>query len=530
MQEIQAISRNGETMPFTQLGLIEELTRALRDSAYVRPTPIQAEAIPTILEGRDVAGTAQTGTGKTAAFVLPMLQRLGAAKGRVRALILTPTRELAVQVEAAIRKYGRFSQLRSTAIYGGVSQRHQEEALRRGVEIIVATPGRLLDLMNQGLLNLSSVEILTLDEADRMLDMGFLPDIQEVVRRLPEDRQTLLFTATLPPEIQDLTCSIQKDPVMVRVGTYHAPAAAVEQVLYPVLPHQKSDLLLHLLDRETMKPLLVFTRTKHGADKLHSLLERRRFKVACIHSGRTQGQRQAALDGFKKSQYYILIATDIMARGIDVQDISHVVNFDLPNNTDDYIHRIGRTARADKSGVAYSFVSPEDEGTIRSIEKNIRKKLNRVKLEDFDYDVPSQAAFQAQRSTPGDRLRKGVSSPVSINTGSPKVFDRFAHGFNSSGRSADRGNHREALSGNSGRTRKSRNGSRNLGNSEQSNWVEGLIGTPSLEEKAELRRLQVKIFGSSLPQRRERHPSIRAGQTRDRYWQPVGAGRKSHAR
>jgi ATP-dependent RNA helicase RhlE len=516
-------------MPFAQLGLNEELTRVLRDSAYERPTPIQAEAIPTILEGRDVAGTAQTGTGKTAAFVLPTLQRLGTAKGRVRALILTPTRELAAQVEAAIRKYGRFSKLRSTAIYGGVSQRHQEEALRSGVEIIVATPGRLLDLMNQGLLNLSSVEILTLDEADRMLDMGFLPDIREVVRRLPEDRQTLLFTATLPPEIQNLTRSIQKDPVMVRVGTYRAPAATVEQVLYPVLPHQKSDLLLHLLERETMKPLLVFTKTKHGADKLHDLLERRRFNVACIHSGRTQSQRQAALDGFKKSQYHILIATDIMARGIDVQDISHVVNFDFPNNADDYIHRIGRTARADKSGLAYSFVAPEDEGTIRSIEKNIRQQLNRVKLEDFSYDVASRSAFRAQSSPAGDRFRDGIRSPVSVNAGSPKVFDRFAHGFSSSGRSTGQGSHRARLSGNSGRTRKSRSGSRNVGNTEQSNWVEGLIGIPSQEEKAELRRLQGKIFGSSWPQRRKRHPSLRAGQTKDRYWPPVGSGRKSTA-
>jgi ATP-dependent RNA helicase RhlE len=506
-------------MPFTQLGLNTELTRALKHSAYQRPTPIQAEAIPIILEGRDVAGTAQTGTGKTAAFVLPVLQRLGAPKGWLRALVLTPTRELAVQVEAAIRKYGRFGKLRSTAIYGGVSQRHQEEALRRGVEIVVATPGRFLDLLNQGLLDLSSIETLTLDEADRMLDMGFLPDIQEIVRRVPENRQTLLFTATLPPEIQDLTRSIQKNPVMVQVAGHRTPAVGVEQVLYPVLPHQKSDLLLHLLEREMMKPLLVFTKTKHGADKLHSLLEHRRFKVACIHSGRTQSQRQAALDGFRRSHYHILIATDIMARGIDVENISHVINFDLPDNSDDYIHRIGRTARAEKSGFAYSFASPEDEGTIRSIERNIRKKLDRVRLGDFSYDVSPQPAFRPpQGAARGHHFSKPVVRPVSAGTSSPKVFDRFAHGFALSGRFRVHARSPRAHAGNSGKPRKGRNGSRNVRtNAEGSNWVEGRIGTPTAEERAELRRLQVKIFGASMPRRPECHGSLRAGQARSRY-------------
>ena len=498
-------------MPFSELGLNTELTRALKESAYERPTPIQTQAIPTILEGADVAGTAQTGTGKTAAFVLPMLQRLGVSKGKIRALILTPTRELAVQVESAIRKYGRFGKLRSTAIYGGVSQRLQEDALRRGVEIVVATPGRLLDLLNQRVLNLSSVEILTLDEADRMLDMGFLPDIQEIVRLVPRERQTLLFSATLPPEIQELMRSIQKNPVMVQIGDNRMPAVGVEQHLYPVLPHQKSELLLHLLESETMKPLLVFTKTKHGADKLHSILERKNFRAACIHSGRTQSQRQAALDGFKKSHYHILIATDIVARGIDVQDISHVVNFDLPNNPDDYIHRVGRTARADKAGMAYSFVAPEDEGTVRSIERAIRKKLNRVKIDGFAYETsPPPRTRSAAGAAMGGHFGKPTGrSGASGTSSAPKVFDRFAHGLKSNGRS----NSHSGV----GNPRKDRGGARSVrANGGGSNWVEGMIGSPSQEERSELKRLQLKIFGSSTPERRERSGS-RTNQSKNRY-------------
>jgi ATP-dependent RNA helicase RhlE len=495
-------------MPFAELGLNTELTRALKDAAYERPTPIQAQAIPAILEGRDVAGTAQTGTGKTAAFVLPMLQRLGTSRGKIRALILTPTRELAVQVETAIRKYGRFSKLRSTAIYGGVSQRHQEEALRRGVEVIVATPGRLLDLMNQRLVKLPTIEILILDEADRMLDMGFLPDIQEIVRQAPAERQTLLFTATLPAEILELTKTIQRDPLRVQVGSHRMPADGVEQKLYPVLPHQKNALLLHLLECETMQPLLVFTRTKQGADKLHGLLERRGFRAARIHSGRTQSQRHDALDGFKRSQYQILIATDIVARGIDVQNISHVVNFDLPNNSDDYIHRVGRTARAENSGLAYSFVSPEDEGTVRSIEKAIRRKLDRIKLASFEYD----SAVPARVRSPQPALRPGSNH----QSGSPKVFNRFAHGLAQLDRPSGSSNRRTARFQNksNGNVQKSRGNSPNgRAQTEEINWVEGMIGIPSQEERDELRRLQLKIFGTSTPRRRERRP----GNSRSRY-------------
>jgi ATP-dependent RNA helicase RhlE len=456
-------------MPFTKLGLIPELVRATNASDYVLPTLIQSRAVPVILAGNDLIGTAQTGTGKTAAFVLPILQRLRIPTGKIRALILTPTRELAVQVELAVRKYGGFLKLRSCAIYGGVSQESQEQTLRRGVDIVVATPGRLLDLVGQRLLDLSSIEIFVLDEADRMLDMGFLPDIRQVVRQLPKERQTLLFSATLPPEIQDLARSVQKDSsVLVEAGETRVPATGVNQHLYPVPPHLKIDLLLHLLERGIMGSLLVFTRTKHGADRLHRMLERKHFKVARIHSGRSQKQRQQALDGFRKCQYQILIATDIAARGIDVQNISHVINYDIPNNADDYIHRVGRTGRAERNGIAYTFVLPEDEIHVRSIERSIGKKLNRVKLEDFAYGA----------------LPKPKSSP---------------------GRSSE-----SKASGENGR-KKNRANRNSRQNERPSYQTERSLMAPSKEEERELKRLQLKLFGFSGPQRRSRHSSFRPG-------------------
>jgi ATP-dependent RNA helicase RhlE len=455
-------------MPFTKLGLISELVRATDASDYVRPTLIQSRTVPVILEGNDLIGTAQTGTGKTAAFVLPILQRLRTPTAKIRALILTPTRELAVQVELAVRKYGRFLKLRSCAIYGGVSQESQELTLRRGVDIVVATPGRLLDLVGQRLLDLSSIEIFVLDEADRMLDMGFLPDIRQVVRQLPKERQTLLFSATLPPEIQDLARSVQKkSSVLVEAGATRVPATGVDQHLYPVPPHLKIDLLLHLLEREIMESLLVFTRTKHGADRLHRMLERKHFKVARIHSGRSQKQRQEALDGFRKCQYQILIATDVAARGIDVQNISHVINYDIPNNADDYIHRVGRTGRAEKNGIAYTFVPPEDEIHVRSIERSIGKKLNRVRLEDFAY-----GALPNPRPSPGRPAE-----------------------FKSSG---DNGEKKKRVSRNSWQ------------NERPSRQTERSLFAPSEEEQRELKRLQLKLFGVAGPQRRGRHSPLRS--------------------
>jgi len=490
-------------MPFTKLGLKSELMRALDASDYIRPTLIQSEAIPVILEGNDLIGTAQTGTGKTAAFVLPLLQQLERTTGKIRALILTPTRELAHQVELAVRKYGRFLNLRSTAIYGGVSQRPQEEALRKGVDLVVATPGRLLDLLQQRLLDLSSVKYLVLDEADRMLDMGFLPDVREVVRSLPKQRQTLLFSATLPQEIQELARSIQKNPVLVEAGIKRAPAAGVDQHLYPVLPHLKTELLLHLLRREAMGPLLVFTRTKHGADRLHRALELERFRVARIHSGRSQSQRQEALDGFRQYHYQILVATDVAARGIDVRDISHVINYDIPNNADDYIHRIGRTGRAEKEGIAYSFVSPEEEIHVQSIERSIQKKFNRVKLDEFNFHRPikprnSEATHASRKPSSRPARKPGIPADTAQ---SPKVFDRFA--FMAKDLSQNPVPATNSMTAGFGGTQRRRKAiSRNPRKTERRSFhVEGLIGAPSPEEQRELKRLQVKLFGSSSPRR-----------------------------
>jgi ATP-dependent RNA helicase RhlE len=484
-------------MPFTQLGVMPELRRALKDSGYISPTPIQAEAIPVILQGNDLTGTAQTGTGKTAAFVLPLLQRLSGNSGKIRGLVLTPTRELAAQVDLAVRRYGRFLNVRSTAIYGGVPQRPQEEALRKGVDIVVATPGRLLDLLNQGLLELSRIEILVLDEADRMLDMGFLPDIREVVRQLPKQRQTLLFSATLPDAIQDLARSVQRNPVRVEVGLKRMPATGVDQHLFPVPPHLKTDLLLHLLGKETMDPLLVFTRTKHGADRLHRVLEKHRYKVAQIHSGRSQRQRQEALDGFRKNRYQILVATDIAARGIDVQNISHVVNFDIPNNADDYIHRVGRTGRAEKLGVAYSFVSPEDESFVRSIERSIQKRLRRIKVEDFSYDLPVQPTRVSAVSRPPEVPLLKRDDP-SIGTDQvARVFDRFAFNRGTLIREKARLplNERRSPSrptGSKGRTA--------AGYFERSSYrTAGSLSASRLEEQRELKRLRAKLFGTDTP-------------------------------
>jgi ATP-dependent RNA helicase RhlE len=475
-------------MSFRNLGLTDELARAVEKLGFENPTPIQAQAIPPILEGRDVAGTAQTGTGKTAAFTLPLLQRLKQPGGKVRALILTPTRELAQQVESSLREFGCFAKLRSCAIFGGVSQRGQEDALRRGVDVVVATPGRLLDLLEQKILSLSSVEVLVLDEADRMMDMGFLPDVRRIVRLVPAQRQTLLFSATMPPEIRELTRTIQRDPKLVDVGGSGTPVVGVEQRLFPVPPHLKCDLLLHLLGRETMRPLLVFTRTKHGADKLHRVLEKSRHKVARIHSGRTQGQRQEALEGFRRDHYQILIATDIAARGIDVRNISHVINFDIPNNAEDYLHRIGRTARAEATGLAYSFITPDDEDQVRSIERNLRRKLNRVRLEDFAYDAPPQPRTEFRPESNPTLERRVFRTPA----GPARVFDRFASSPNSRRPTAGQ---RPGTGFGSSKFRSGR-GDRQEYRGRANSRPESSIGAPSSEEQAELKRLQRKLFGS----------------------------------
>ncbi|HUP49229.1 MAG TPA: DEAD/DEAH box helicase, partial [Thermoanaerobaculia bacterium] len=391
-------------MPFTALGLGPRITKAVHEAGYIEPTPIQKEAIPVILTGRDVIGTAQTGTGKTAAFVLPILQRLsshGAEMGRrgMRVLVVAPTRELVVQIEENVRNYSRHLRLRCATVYGGVGEQPQIRALRAGTEIIVATPGRLIDLMQQGHVDFSLVEIAVLDEAERMLDMGFIPAIRQIVRKLPAKRQTLLFSATLSKEIEALTNEFLTNPKLVQIGKRANPAETVEQYVYEVSKSRKLPLLLHLLRDQGLESVLVFSRTKHGADKIARKLTQSGITTATLHSNRSQSQRLAALRAFKSGAVRVLVATDIAARGIDVEGISHVVNFDFPPQPEDYVHRIGRTGRAHAIGDAISFVTPDDVAALRALERFISRGIPRKKMNDFDYteapDAPRPAAVRA---------------------------------------------------------------------------------------------------------------------------------------
>ena len=365
---------------FTELGLIEPIQRAIRTENYLTPTPIQAQAIPPLLHGRDLLGCAQTGTGKTAAFALPILQRL-ASDGRragprsCRALVLTPTRELAAQIEASFAAYGQFLKLTRTVVFGGVGQNPQVKALARGIDILVATPGRLLDLMGQGCVQLDRLEVFVLDEADRMLDMGFIHDVRRVVRALPERRQTLLFSATMPPDIARLADSILTDPVKVAVHPVASTVELIEQSIMFVETSDKRLLLDHLLSDQAVARALVFTRTKHGADRVVKVLARSGLAADAIHGNKSQTARTRALDRFRTGDGRILVATDIAARGIDIDDITHVINYDLPNVPESYVHRIGRTARAGKGGVAISFCDAEERAYLRDIEKLIKVRI-----------------------------------------------------------------------------------------------------------------------------------------------------------
>ncbi|MFC1760979.1 DEAD/DEAH box helicase [Planctomycetota bacterium] len=377
-------------MPFKTMGLVDPLVQGILATGYTAPTEIQSQAIPAALEGRDIVGCAQTGTGKTAAFVLPMLNRLETVpqkskKKKPRALVVTPTRELAVQIEQAVRGYGRFTKLRAIAIYGGTSIANQIRSLRRGLDIVVATPGRLLDHMRHGTVNLSLVEMLVLDEADRMFDMGFILDIRKIIEELPAERQTLLFSATIPATVKKLTASIQKSPLMIQIGRPRNPIETITQHVYPVPQAQKLDLLLHLMQREEMDSVLVFSRTKRGADRICRQLKQAEVRAVAIHSDRTQRQRLRALEGFKRGKYRVLVATDIAARGIDVEGISHVVNFDVPGYAEDYIHRIGRTGRATATGDAMTFVSQGEVQDLRKIEIFIERKFKARWVEGFAY-------------------------------------------------------------------------------------------------------------------------------------------------
>jgi ATP-dependent RNA helicase RhlE len=378
-------------MGFSTFQLHPHTAAGVKALGFHTPTPIQKQAIPPALEGRDVLGLAQTGTGKTAAFALPILERLMTGpRGRVRALIIAPTRELAEQIHSEIGKLGRETRLRSVTIYGGVGLNPQIQKLRAGVEIVVACPGRLLDHINQRTIDLSHLEVLVLDEADRMFDMGFLPDIRKIIKHVPAKRQTLLFSATMPDDIRKLAHDVLHNPVTVQVG-HTAPANTVSHALYPVPQHLKTALLLELLKHTDTESVLIFTRTKHRAKRVGQQLEKAGYRAASLQGNLSQNKRQEALDGFRKGSYQILVATDIAARGIDVSLISHVINYDMPDTTDAYTHRIGRTGRAAKTGDAFTFVTHEDEAMVRSIERVLGDKVERRTVKGFDYHKQAPA-------------------------------------------------------------------------------------------------------------------------------------------
>ncbi|MBN1392302.1 MAG: DEAD/DEAH box helicase [Sedimentisphaerales bacterium] len=379
-------------MPFKTFGLSDPLVQGILAAGYTAPTEVQSQAIPAAIAGKDIIGCAQTGTGKTAAFVLPILNRLShehPPKRRfIRSLILTPTRELAVQIEQSILRYGRFLNLKTLAVYGGVNIKRQFSTLRHGVDIVVATPGRLLDHMRQRTIDLRRVEVLVLDEADRMFDMGFIRDVQKIISVLPKNRQTMLFSATVTPEISSLAAGVQKSPVMIQIGRPRNPIETITQNIFFVEKERKVALLLHLLKDGQLSSVLVFSRTKHGADKIQRHIERENIVSVAIHSGRNQSQRERAMDGFKNGKFRVMVATDIAARGIDVTGISHVINFDVPAFPEDYIHRIGRTGRADAEGDAITFVSRDELNYLRRIEKFIGRDFAPVECPGFTYDRP----------------------------------------------------------------------------------------------------------------------------------------------
>ncbi|MBI4661698.1 MAG: DEAD/DEAH box helicase [Verrucomicrobia bacterium] len=388
-------------MPFKSLGLSERILEGVRAMGYLEPTPIQLRAIPLILAGRDVIGSAQTGTGKTAAFALPILCRLGRHEPRSRVLVLEPTRELAAQVETAFRDFARFTDLTVAVFYGGVGYGLQTDALHRGVDVIVATPGRLLDHIGRGNCRLDAVRYLILDEADRMLDMGFLPDVRRIIERCPRDRHTSLFSATIPPQIESLIHWAMRKPETIEIGARRSPAETVKHVIYPVAEAQKTDLLLELLRSVNYDSVIVFCRTKHRADRVAHLLKRSRHAVTVLHSNRTQREREQALRGFRDGRFEVLVATDIAARGLDIADVSHVINFDVPQHPEDYIHRIGRTGRAEATGDAFTIMVAEDATHVHAIERFISQKIPRVKLEKFHYQYTALFEEDKPGAKPG---------------------------------------------------------------------------------------------------------------------------------
>src|SRR5437867_2298558 len=373
-------------MPFAALGLPAAIVKGVRAAGYTEPLPVQRKAIPVVLSGRDLIAAAQTGTGKTAAFVLPILTRLLDGPRRIRALVLTPTRELAAQVETNARDYARFTNVNVGVVYGGVPLPPQERMLRSpGVELLVATPGRLLDLHGRLALRLDYVEVLVLDEADRMVDMGFAPDLKRILRLMPRDRQTLMFSATMPPDLNRVAQEALRHPARVDLAPPQRPAAGITQAVYPVPRHLKTDLLDSMLSRSEVSSVIVFARTKHGADKLARDLQRRGHSVATLHGNRSQSQRERALGDLRRGRVQVLVATDIASRGIDVEGITHVINYDVPHAPEDYVHRIGRTGRVDAVGDAFTLIAPEEQKQLTAIERFLGRSVPRVILPDFDY-------------------------------------------------------------------------------------------------------------------------------------------------
>jgi ATP-dependent RNA helicase RhlE len=409
------------TVRFADFGLAPEIERALSDQGYVHPTPIQAQAIPIVLQGRDVMGAAQTGTGKTASFSLPIIQLLlphantsmSPARHAVRALVLTPTRELAIQVAENVKAYAQHTPLRSTVVFGGMDMKPQTEILRRGVEIVIATPGRLLDHVEQKNISLGQVQMLVMDEADRMLDMGFLPDLQRIINLLPKKRQNLMFSATFSPEIKKLASSFLTNPQTIEVARSNATNTSITQLLYKVDEEQKRDVVLHLIRARDLKQVLVFSNTKIGASRLSQYLEKAGIKATAIHGDKTQQERIAALDAFKNGQTDVLVATDVAARGLDITDLPCVINYDLPYNAEDYVHRIGRTGRAGATGDALSVFSEKDERLLVDIEKLIKQTITRGELTGFN---PGRGAREERpserrgRDTPPARADRGERS------------------------------------------------------------------------------------------------------------------------
>ena len=426
---------------FASLSLDAALMQAIKELGFTRPTPIQTDSIPPAREGRDVLACAQTGSGKTAAFLLPILHRMLATKGgATRALVVVPTRELCLQVLETAQALSVHTGLTSAAIYGGVGMGPQEHAFRTKVDLMVATPGRLLDHMTKSYASLAGVQHLVLDEADRMLDMGFLPDIKRILSHIPAKKQVLLFSATMPNAIVQLSKELLKDAAQINLERKSAPAAGITQALYPVSQDLKPALFVKLLERGDMREALVFTRTKHRANRLFELLEKHGIAAARIHGNRSQSARVAALDGFKNGSIRVLVATDVAARGIDVADLGHVVNFDVPAQPEDYIHRVGRTGRAEATGDAFTFVSPEEEADVRAIEKAVGRRLPRVTLPDFDYTSKTSQVFEvpiAERikeiraRKAADRQRS--AEKAARKTGQPSPAARGSSGASSSG-------------------------------------------------------------------------------------------------